>query len=143
MMSKNITRPLALLIFEGVLIYSCGVVAIYIRFGVEAPEALGAHRGWQKTLLVTALILASFYFFDLYDFCLIRRRAVLLLRLLQALGMGGVALGLLLYVWPRLMLGRGVVLLGLWLTLASRSGGRYQSRWLLGQRPCCGTRAFA
>src|SRR5262245_30406930 len=132
MMSKNITRPLALLIFEGALIYSCGVAAIYIRFGVEASEALGAQRGWQKTLLVTALILASFYLFDLYDLCLIRRRAVLLLRLLQALGIGGIALALIFYVWPQMMLGRGVILLGMSLTLMVMTGWRYLARWLLG-----------
>ena len=81
MMSKNLTRPLALLIFEGTLVYSCGVMAIYIRFGAEASAVLGAERGWLKTLLVTVLVLASFYLFDLYDFRRIRRRAVLLLRL--------------------------------------------------------------
>ena len=31
MISKNLARPLALLIFEGTLVYSCGVMAIYIR----------------------------------------------------------------------------------------------------------------
>src|SRR5262245_4406472 len=132
MMSKNITRPLALLIFEGALIYSCGVAAIYIRFGVEASEALGAQRGWQKTLLVTALILASFYLFDLYDLCLIRRRAVLLLRLAQALGIGGIALALIFYAWPQMMLGRGVFLLAMSLTLTLMAGWRYLAGWLLG-----------
>ena len=33
MISKDLTRPLALSIFEGALVYSCGVMAIYIRFG--------------------------------------------------------------------------------------------------------------
>src|SRR5262245_26112882 len=132
MMSKNLTRPLALLIFEGTLIYSCGVVAIYIRFGADASAALGAERGWQKTLLVTALSLASFYLFDLYDFRLIRRRAVLLLRLSQALGIGGIALALLFYVWPQMMLGRGVILLGMSLTLTLMAGWRYLAGWLLG-----------
>jgi sugar transferase (PEP-CTERM system associated) len=131
-MSKNFTRPLALLIFEGALIYLCGVAAIYIRFGVEAPEALGDQRGWQKILLVTALLLASFYLFDLYDFRLIRRHAVLLLRLSQALGIGGIALALIFYVWPQMMLGRGVFLLGMSLTLTLMTGWRYLARWLLG-----------
>src|SRR5262245_36530459 len=130
MMSKNLTRPLALLIFEGLLIYSCGVTAIYIRFGVEATDALGAQDGWQKILLVTTLILASFYLFDLYDFHLIRRREVLLLRLLQALGIAGVALALIFYVWPHMMLGRGVILLGVSLTLTLMTGWRYLVRWL-------------
>jgi sugar transferase (PEP-CTERM system associated) len=132
MMSKNFTRLLALLIIEGTLIYLCGVAAIYIRFGVEAPEALGDHRGWQKILLVTALLLSSFYLFDLYDFRLIRRHAVLLLRLSQALGIGGIALALIFYVWPQMMLGRGVFLLGMSLTLTLMTGWRYLARWLLG-----------
>src|SRR5262249_6915674 len=129
MMSKNITRPLALLVFEGALIYSCGVATIYIRFGVEALEALSAQGGWQTKLMMTALILASFYLFDLYDFCMIRRRAVLLLRLLQALGIGGIALALIFYVWPQMMLGRGVILLGMSLTLTLMTGWRYLARW--------------
>ena len=105
MISKNLTRPLALLIFEGALVYSCGVMAIYIRFG-WTPDVLGAERGWLKTLLVTVLVLASFYLFDLYDFHRIRRRAVLLLRLSQALGIGYLALALVFYVWPQIRLGR-------------------------------------
>src|SRR5262249_48561444 len=132
MMSKNLTRPLALLIFEGMLIYLCIVLAIYIRFGADASAALGAERGWQKTLLMTALILASFYLFDLYDFHLIRQREVLLLRLSQALGMGGIALALIFYVWPQMMLGRGVFLLGMSLTLTLMAGWRYLARWMLG-----------
>ena len=132
MMSKNLTRPLGLLIFEGALIYLCGIVAIYIRFGIEAPDVLGAQRGWQKTLLVSALILASFYLFDLYDFRLVRNRSVLLLRLLQALGIGGIALALIFYVWPQMMLGRGVFLLGMSLMLTLMCGWRFLARWLLG-----------
>jgi sugar transferase (PEP-CTERM system associated) len=132
MVSKTLTRSVALLVFEGTLIYSCGVAAIYIRFGHQAPEALDAQRGWQKTLLVTALILASFYLFDLYDFQLIRRRAVLLLRLSQALGIGGIALALIFYIWPQMMLGRGVILLGMSLTLTLMTGWRHLARWLLG-----------
>src|SRR5262245_30448230 len=131
-MSNNLTRPLALLIFEGMLIYMCGVAAIYLRFGVEASAVLGDQRGWQKTLLVTSLIIASFYLFDLYDFRLIRRGAVLLLRLAQALGIGGIALALIFYVWPQMMLGRGVFLLGMSLTLTLMAAWRFLARWMLG-----------
>ncbi len=132
MMSKNLTRPLAMLIFEGAMIYSCGIVAIFIRFGDQAWDVLGAQRGWQKTLLSTALLLASFYLFDLYDFHLIRSRKVLLLRLVQALGIGGIALALIFYIWPQMILGRGVFLLGMSLTLTLMIGWRSVARWLLG-----------
>jgi sugar transferase (PEP-CTERM system associated) len=123
MMPKNL-RGLALLIFEGTLVSLCCVVAIYIRFGDGASEALVARFGWLKILLVTALTLASFYLFDLYDFRLFRRRAVLLLRLAQALGIGGIALALMFYLWPQMMLGRGVFALSLVLTLTFMAGWR-------------------
>jgi sugar transferase (PEP-CTERM system associated) len=132
MITKNLARPLALLIFEGTLTYSCGVMAIYIRFGAETPDVLAAERGWLKTLLVTILVLVSFYLFDLYDFRLIRRRAALLVRLSQALGIGGVALALVFYVWPQMRLGRGVFLLGLLLMLTFMAAWRSLARWLLG-----------
>jgi sugar transferase (PEP-CTERM system associated) len=132
MISKNLTRPLALLIFEGALVYLCGVMAIYIRFGAGTPDVLDAERGWLKTLLVTVLVLASFYLFDLYDFHRIRRRAVLLLRLSQALGIGYLALALMFYVWPQIRLGRGVFLLSLLLTLTFMVAWRSLARWLLG-----------
>src|SRR5687767_4067270 len=113
MISKNLTRPLALLIFDGALVYSCGVIAIYITFGAETPYALAAGRVWLKTLLAPALVLGAFYLFDLYDFHKIRRRDALLLRLSQALGVGGMALALVFYVWPQTQVGHGVLLLSL------------------------------
>jgi sugar transferase (PEP-CTERM system associated) len=132
MASKNLTRALALLIVEGTLVYLCGVLAIYFRYGGDTPDVLGAELGWLKTLLVTVLVLASFYLFDLYDFTRIRRRAVLLLRLTQALGIGAMALALIFYVWPQIRLGRGVFLLSLVLMLTFMAVWRSLARWLLG-----------
>ncbi|HEY6401501.1 MAG TPA: TIGR03013 family XrtA/PEP-CTERM system glycosyltransferase [Blastocatellia bacterium] len=131
MISKNSTRPLAMLIFEAALIYSCGVLAIYIRYGAETPDALGAERGWLKTLLTTAFILGAFYLFDLYDFRRIQSRNALLLRLSQALGAGGLALALMSYFWLQMRLGRGVLALSLLLTLALMTAWRLLARWLL------------
>jgi len=132
MISKNLTRPLVLLIFEGTLVYLCGVMAIYIRFGAETPDVLGAGHGWLKTSLVTVLVLASFYLFDLYDFHRIRRRDVLWLRLSQALGIGCMALALLFYICPQIRLGRSVILLSMLLMLTFMAAWRSLARWLLG-----------
>ena len=98
MISKDLTRPLALPIFEGALVYSCGVMAICIRFGAE--------RVWPKTLLAPILVLASFYLFNHYDFSRIQRRGALLLRLSQSLVIGGLALALMFYIWPQIQLGQ-------------------------------------
>jgi sugar transferase (PEP-CTERM system associated) len=131
MNSKNLTRPLTLLIFEGALVYSCGVMAIYIRFGAEAPDALGAEGGWLKILLATILVIASFYLFDLYDLSRIQSRGALLLRLSQSLAAGGLALALMFYAWPQMLPGRGVVPLNLLLTSAFMVAWRSLARNLL------------
>ncbi len=52
--------------------------------------------------------LAAFYLFDLYDFVVMHDRRELVLRLVQALGLAWIALGLCFYVYPDLMLGRGI-----------------------------------
>jgi hypothetical protein len=132
MISKNLTRPLALLIFEGALIYSCGVMAIYMRFGAETPGALGAELGWLKTLPAPVLVLASFYLFDLYDLRRIRRLGALLLRLSQSLAVGGMALALMFHLLPQVGPGRGVIPLSLLLTLAFLAARRSMKPGLTG-----------
>lgn len=131
MISKNLSRPLALLVFEGALIYSCGVAAICIRYGAETSSALGDERGWLKAILMTALILGAFYLFDLYDFRRIQRRGMLMLRLFQSLGGSGLALAMMFYVWPEMRLGRGVLILTLCLSLALMAAWRSLAQWLL------------
>lgn len=131
MISKYLTKGIGLVIFEGILISICCVVAIYIRFGSEASDALDDHLVWLKILLASTLILTSFYLFDLYDFRVISRRPVLLLRLAQALGIGGIALAMLFYAWPDMMLGRSVFLISLLLIMVFMAGWRSLANWLL------------
>ena len=113
MFSKYRVRTLSLLLIEGALIYACGVAAIYLRFGTEAADTLGAGRGWLKLLLALTVVQGAFYLFDLYDFRLIRQRAVLLLRIVQALGLAAIGLAFIFYALPQMMLGRGVFLVNL------------------------------
>ncbi|MBO0860404.1 MAG: TIGR03013 family PEP-CTERM/XrtA system glycosyltransferase [Chloracidobacterium sp.] len=131
MIWKNLTRPLALLILEGAMVYSCGVLAICIRYGAETPDELSLERGWLKALLMTVLFLVAFYLFDLYDFRRIRSRGALLQRLSQALGVGGLALALTFYVLPEMRMGRGALSISILLTLTLMTAWRFLVRWLL------------
>ncbi|MBO0862840.1 MAG: hypothetical protein J2P21_30955, partial [Chloracidobacterium sp.] len=131
MISKNLTRPLALLIFEGAMVYLCGVMAIYIRYGAETPDELSLERGWLKALLMTVLFLVAFYLFDLYDFRRIQSHGALLLRLSEALGVGGLALALMFYVLPEMRMGRGALSISILLTLTFMAVWRFLARWLL------------
>lgn len=132
MFSKYRVRTLSLLLIEGALIYACGVAAIYLRFGTEAADTLGAGRGWLKLLLALTVVQGAFYLFDLYDFRLIRQRAVLLLRIVQALGLAAIGLAFIFYALPQMMLGRGVFLVNLLLMLTVMVGWRLLVKWLVG-----------
>src|SRR6184192_3496428 len=83
-------------------------------------------RRWRRSSL------SSFYLFDLYDFVVIHDRRELVLRLLQALGLAWVALALLFYAVPQVMIGRGVSLIAVPVALLLMVGWRLAIHWVLG-----------
>jgi sugar transferase (PEP-CTERM system associated) len=132
MISRNGSRAFCILICESLLNCLCGVVAIWIRFGSEAHEILTNGHGWLKVALSVVVVQGSFYIFDLYDFQLIRHRVTLYIRISQAMGLASIALAAIFYVFPRMLLGRGVFLLGLVLMMAVMVLWRVCVTWLLG-----------
>jgi sugar transferase (PEP-CTERM system associated) len=132
MKAKHWKRTFLLMLFEGALIYGCGLIAIWLRFGTEASAVLTQRMGFLKLLVAMAVAQGAFYLFDLYDFGMIRRLSVLAIRLCQALGLAAMLLALLFYLLPHLMLGRGVFLTQLALMLTIMTGWRLIARWLLG-----------
>jgi len=107
--------------------------AVYLRLGTEdARNELFLKHGFLKAGLATGYCLMAFYFYDLYDFLVMHDRRELVLRLVQALGLGWVALAITFYGFPHLMLGRGVSLVALPLALSLMVGWRLLIHWFLG-----------
>jgi sugar transferase (PEP-CTERM system associated) len=131
-MSKNGSRSFALLIFESILTCFCGITAIYIRFGADATGVLLDEQGWLKILLLMVVVQGSFYISDLYDFRMIRIRTVLYLRIFQSIGLAAIALAMVFYLLPQLMLGRGVFVVSLILMLTTMIYWRVFVTWLIG-----------
>jgi sugar transferase (PEP-CTERM system associated) len=122
-----------LIIAEALLIFLSMVVAAYLRLGwLDAYQELNEKNGFLKAALVTAFCLAAFYLYDLYDFVVMHDRRELVLRLIQALGLAWVALAIVMYAVPTLMIGRGVSLIALPLALALMVLWRVAAHWLLG-----------
>lgn len=131
--SRTKARTLLLLLVEAMLLFGGLVIAVYVRMGpVEAEDALIHRNGFYKAALATIFCLTSFYFFDLYDFFMMRDRRELVLRLLQALGLAWIALALTFYALPQVMIGRGVTLISLPLALLLMVGWRLSIHWILG-----------
>ena len=116
--SRQKARTVLLLIVEAMLLFGGLIVAVYVRLGaLDAEETLIQRHGFYKAALFTIFCLTSFYLFDLYDFVVMHDRRELVLRLLQALALAWVALALLFYAVPQVMIGRGVSLISLPLAL--------------------------
>src|SRR5712692_2539901 len=112
--SRQKARTILLLLVEAMLLFGGLIVAVYVRLGaLDAEETLIQRHGFYKAALFTIFCLTSFYLFDLYDFVVMHDRRELVLRLLQALGLAWVALAFAFYLFPGLMLGRGISLIAL------------------------------
>ena len=123
-----------LLIFaEAVLVYGAIIGAVYLRVGVEGAQfELIEKNGYWKAAVAGFFCLAAFYLFDLYDFVVMNDRRELVLRLIQALGLAWIALAFSFYMYPTLMLGRGISLIALPLALALMVSWRVSIHWFLG-----------
>src|SRR2546430_15151714 len=118
---------------EAMLLFCGLIVAVYVRMGaIDAEDALIHRHGFYKAALTTISCLTSFYLFDLYDFVVMHDRGELVLRWLQALGLAWIALALLFYVVPQVMIGRGVSLISLPVALLLMVGWRLGIHWVLG-----------
>lgn len=89
------------------------VMAVIARFGRDADLVLEDEHGLYKIALVACIYLLSMYYLDLYDTKVLRNRHEVLTRLLQVVGLGGVILAIVYYLYPDAQLGRSVLLMGL------------------------------
>jgi sugar transferase (PEP-CTERM system associated) len=138
--SRFNARTLLLILAEALLMFGGMVAAAQIRLGaIDAYYELNARNGFYKAALATAFCLGAFYLYDLYDFVVMHDRRELVLRLIQALGLAWIALAIVFYLLPQLMLGRGISLIALPLALALMVAWRVSIHWLLGH-PSVGER---
>jgi sugar transferase (PEP-CTERM system associated) len=126
-------RTALLLVAEAFLLFGGMILAVYIRLGTADSEfELIQRHGFYKAGVAALFCLTTFYFYDLYDFVVMHDRRELVLRLSQALGIAWIALAFAFYLFPRLMIGRGVSLIALPLALSLTVAWRLSIHWVLG-----------
>ena len=119
LLSRTITlRHLVLFAVEDGIILLALLAAMAIRFQGAMPEVLGASNEWLRIAIVVGVTQMSLYYHDLYELRVLNSRRELFIGLLQALGVASIALAVVYYLYPGLILGRGVFALFVGILLA-------------------------
>ena len=131
-------KSLLLMVLEDVLIACSLLLGAWLRFWNDSAEFANYVKlpvfGGQ-ILIVIVVLQVCFYYSDLYNLSAVRRRYQLVMCLGQGLGSASVLLGLMYYIFPNLLIGRGVFFIGLSLVAISVFASRQalDHAWIAGQ----------
>jgi len=108
-------HKLVFFLFESIFIMGMVVLGAYLRFlGDFSILSYLAYRGFfAKALLIVFSVQLCLYYFDLYDLRIFRRNIQLTIRLLQSLGVSSILLAIIYYVFPSLVILRGIYVISL------------------------------
>ena len=123
-------RNLLFVVGEGALIYGAVLIAAFLRLGSAHASFLSAEV-IGKALLVTVICQASLYYNELYDLKVTDTCLELGLRLTKALGIASIALAIIYYCIPSLLMGRGIFFISLIFLILLVVPWRYAYNWVL------------
>jgi len=106
-------RKIAFFFLESLFIGGMVILGAYLRFLGHPTSFYHFEYLILKALLIVACVQLSLYYFDLYDLKIFRRNIELGIRLLQSLGVSSILLAALYYLFPLLVIGRGIFLISL------------------------------
>ncbi len=110
-------RSLLFIMGEGILIYLSLIIATLLRFRWQIPETGFVHAIWARVLVVPLVCQISLYYHELYEIKHAQKIFDLSIRIIHALGVTFIILAGIYYVYPSLILGRGVFFIGLFLLI--------------------------
>jgi sugar transferase (PEP-CTERM system associated) len=106
-------RKLAFILLETGFIMGMVLFGAYLRFLGDPTGFSDYEYLFFKALLIVGIVQLSLYYFDLYDLKIFRSNFELGIRLLQSLGVSSIILAVLYYLFPFLIVGRGIFLISL------------------------------
>jgi sugar transferase (PEP-CTERM system associated) len=124
------TRALGLIAFESTLIVGAVLFASYVRLGFDGLLSEGPRAIAGKALFIAGVCQLCFYFGDLYNLKVVSDRREMFIRIVQALGVTSLILGVLYFWFPELVIGRGVFLIAAALVVLFVIGWRVAWDWL-------------
>ena len=131
--SRPSPYQIGFIVGEFVLMGLGTLLAVYLRTG-DAEEIFTWRYSWHRIVLVPMVLEVAFYYSDLHNFRMARPFLWTVARVVQALALGALGLSMVYYLYPRLFLGRGVLILSFGLILALVLIWRGIYRWALSQK---------
>jgi len=126
-------RTLVLLGGEALLVWTSFLVAAVVRHPEDSYVMLNYEGGYLKILAGTVSVLVFSHLFDLYEPARWSARGELYFRLLLVPGILALAIAVLAYVFPRVLMGNNSAVLGLLLVTITLFGWRMMYAWLAQQ----------
>ncbi|MEK7825484.1 MAG: TIGR03013 family XrtA/PEP-CTERM system glycosyltransferase, partial [Nitrospirota bacterium] len=120
---------------ENLLILFSVFLAMAIRFSLSADQVLGYEFVFYKSLLIASVCQFSFYYNDLYAIHFESRWRDWLLSFAQSLAASSIILAVLYYLFPSLIIGRGIFFLTIILLPVVLIPWRFAYFWLLRIKP--------
>ena len=102
------SRKIIFVMGEGVLIFLAVSLASFFLLGREMGMARMMESIWPKVLIVSVITQMSLYFNDLYEFKTTDSTLDLASRLIQSIGITSIALAIIYFVWPDMIIGRWI-----------------------------------
>lgn len=100
---------------ESLFILGTVIVGAYLKFYLSGSNFMDNEGLWTKALFIVITIQLSLYYFNLYEIRVFRSSVELTIRLLQSLGVSSILLALGYYIFPNLIIERGILLYSLFL----------------------------
>jgi sugar transferase (PEP-CTERM system associated) len=106
-------RKIAFFLLESLFIGGMVILGAYLRFLGNPVSFYHYDYLILKASLIVGCVQLSLYYFDLYDLKAFRSNIELGIRLLQALGVASILLAFFYYLFPLLIIGRGIFVISL------------------------------
>lgn len=124
---------IAFILGESLFMILGAALAVYFRLGTTA-EIFTFRYSWYRLLLVPVVLQITFYYSDLHNFRISRPFTWTVTRVTQAMAVGTLALAVVYYFMPSLLLGRGILFLSFIITTLLVLIWRGLYNWALQQR---------
>ncbi len=109
----KVIRRVSFFFVENLLIFSCVLIAVALRFFFDKRDILTYDLIFYKAFLIAFICQLSFYYNDLYAIRLANQPREWSIKFIQSLATAAILLALVYYLFPSLIIGRGIFLITL------------------------------